>query len=148
MSQFDPSTLLNASYEESLDSRYTPVPEGEFNAVVSKVEIREVSTKNGPGMVLDVTWKIDDDGVREATSLAEPSVRQGIFLDLTSSGGLDFSKGKNIRLGALREALGQNEPGKPWTFNSLVGQVAKVQVKHRVSDDGNVNADVKRVAAL
>ena len=56
-----------------------------------------------------------------------------------------MGKGKNVALGRLREALGQNTPGKPWSFGMLVGQVAKVAVKHRITDAGDTFAEVKRV---
>lgn len=82
--------------------------------------------------------------------MAEPSVRQTLWLDTTESGGLDFGKGKNVGLGRLREALGQNAPGKPWAPGMLVGGVAKVKVSHSIDkrDNVTINADVKAVLPL
>lgn len=145
MSTFNPDTFLNTTVEGELSTQYTPIPEGEFNAVVDKVEPRSTATGKA---ILDVTWKIDDSAVAEATGIAAPSCRQSIFLDITESGGLDIGKGKNIQLGKLRDALSQNQPGKAWAPSMLLGQVAKVLVKQRVADDGAVYTDVKGVRKM
>jgi hypothetical protein len=42
-----------------------------------------------------------------------------------------MGKGKNVSLGRLREATGLNEKGRPFGFRMLVGQMARVRVKHR-----------------
>lgn len=127
-STFDVDSLQNAQFVESASTVYVPIPEGEFRAVVEKQVIRQAKSS----IILDITWKIDDDAVTQATGIANPTVRQSVFLDMTDSGGLDFGKGKNVNLGRLREALHQNQNGQPWSFGMLVGQVAKVKVKQRI----------------
>lgn len=138
MSTFDVANFENAQFTESNSTTYTPVPEGEFNAVIDKKEIR--NTAKGQ-VILDVTWKIDDAEVAEVTGMANPTVRQSIFLDVSENGSLDFGKGKNIALGRLREALGQNQSGQPWGFGLLLGQVAKVRIKHRIVRDESTGED-------
>lgn len=147
MSSFNPETFLNTEATEANATAYTPVPEGEFNAVVKAIKPRVLTDGRA---VLDVTWTVDDEAVRQETGMAEPSVRQTLWLDITESGGLDFGKGKNVGLGRLREAVGQNQSGKPWAPGMLIGQVAKVKVGHSIDkrDGVTINADVKAVLPL
>jgi hypothetical protein len=138
MSTFDVNAFQNAQFTEASSTEFTPIPEGEFNAVVDKQDIR--TTTKGQ-VILDVTWKIDDATVAAETGLPNPTVRQSVFLDVADNGGLEFGKGKNVSLGRLREALGQNQSGQPWSFGMLLGQVAKVRVKHRIVRDESTGED-------
>ena len=142
MSVFNPDAFLTQESTESNDTSFAPIPEGDYTAVIKEIKPRTTSTGKA---VMDVVWAIDDQDVREATGLSEPTVRQSIFLDLTDAGGLDFGKGKNVQLGKLREALGQNTPGQAWSPAMLSGNVARVNIKHRIVDQ-NIYADVKGVA--
>lgn len=149
MGTFDPSSFLDESVNESNSTVSTPVPEGEYQAVAGEPAIRSGTDKNGdPWTALDITWSIDGGqypAVAEATGRPSNSVRQSFFLDVDANGKLDIGKGKNVSLGRLREALGLNTPGKPFSFRMIQGQVAKVTVKHRVYQDA-LFADVKAVA--
>ena len=141
MSTFNPDSFLNTSVSEPSSTTFTPVPEGDYTASVKEIKPR--STDSGKA-ILDVTWAIDDAAVADITGMKNPSVRQSIFLDITDAGGLDMGKGKNISLGRLRDALGQNTPGQSWQPGMLVGGVAKVTVKHRMYED-QIFTDVKGV---
>ena len=147
MSSFNPESFMNASVTESNSTQYEQVPEGDFQAAIDTVTPRTTGTGKA---LLSVKWKVDDEGVRTQTGMAEPSVFQTIWLDVTESGGLDFGRGKNVQLGKLREALGQNTPGKPWAPGMLVGGVAKVKVKHSIDkrDGVTINAEVSGVTKL
>jgi hypothetical protein len=147
MSSFNPDTFLNTETKDANATAYTPVAEGEYNASIKAIKPRVLTDGRA---VLDVTWTVDDESARQETGMAEPSVRQTLWLDTTESGGLDFGKGKNVGLGRLRAALGQNAPGKPWAPGMLVGGVAKIKVGHSIDkrDGETVNADVKAVAPL
>ena len=139
---FDPDEFLNTSVEGTLDTRSVPVPEGEWLATISGLSTRVVGQDSKP--VLDVTWKIEDnEKVAKATGRDVSTVRQTIWLDITESGGLDMSKGKNIQLGRLREAVGQNTSG-PWSASMLEGHTAIVRVEHRTYE-GEIYSDVKGV---
>jgi len=77
----------------------------------------------------------------------EPKVRQSLMLDVRADGALEFGKGKNVGLGRVREALGQNSTGRPWSFPMLGGQLAKVKVKHRLDTaTGRTYVEVTDVA--
>lgn len=145
-SVFDPDMFMNQQTDDASSTTYVPVPEGEYQALLKEVKAAVVGDSKP---VLNVTWAIDDQAVRDETGLPEPTVRQTIWLDLTPQGGLDMGKGKNVSLGKLREALGQNEPGRPWSPGMLCGQVAIVKIGHRTGrEPGEIFADVKAVSAL
>lgn len=142
--------FLNDTVAGSNATSYTPVPKGEYPAMISKVEYRVMDSKVKPGEknhVIDVTFVIDDATARDVTGLPEPTVRQSIFLDVSSDNKLDMSKGKNVNLGRLREALGMNDPDKPFSFNHLKGQACYVTVEHNPStkDPRDVFANVGKV---
>lgn len=150
---FDPTTFLNDTVTGANDTKYIPVPQGEYPAVIKTVAARQFPSKNDPETVytaVDVTYEIDDEGVKTATGLDAPTVRQSVFIDLTPNGKIDQSKGKNIALGKLREALGVNDPNKPFSFSDLVGRAAIVSVEHTPNDKspGDVYANVTKVGKL
>jgi hypothetical protein len=138
---------MNSSTTDANSTAYTPVPEGEFQAAVASVTPRVTNTGKA---LLNIGWKVDDETVKNETGMAEPMVYQTIWLDVTESGGLDTGKGKNVGLGKLRDALGQNKPGAPWSPGMMVGQVAIVRVGHSIDkrDNVTIQAEVKAVAAL
>ena len=139
---FDPDSFMSAQVEGEMSTDFTPIPEGEFTAVISDVKARQAKSST----IMDVSWQIDDAEVAAITGRDTNTVRQSVFLDMTESGGLDFAKGANVSLGRLREALGQNLPGV-WSPSMLIGQAARVKVEHRMWE-GNTFADVKRVEKL
>lgn len=153
MSTFNPELFLQTTHTEAADTVLMPVPEGEFLAVSSPVtadSLRQFDIRRGDragtkGMAIDVEWTINEDAVKQALGRT-PKVRQSIMLDLTADGnGIDFGRGKNVGLGRLREALGQNQNGQPWNFSMLGNQVARVKVKHRMVDD-KIYAEVSEVS--
>jgi hypothetical protein len=152
---FNPEVFLNTTTTSAADTQLLPVPEGEYTAVsspVTKDSFRTFDIKRGAragtkGMSLDLEWTINDEALKAELG-REPKVRQSMMLDTTGDGsGLDFGKGRNIGLGRLREALGQNKDGQPWSFAMLGSQVARVKVKHRMVED-KVYAEVSEVSAV
>lgn len=147
---FNPEQFLDMQVTESNDTKAIPVPVGEYTAVIGEVKCRQWQSKKDPsqsGLTLNITWDVDDQAVKELLGRDKVTVRQGIMLDLTDSGGLDMGKGRNIGLGRLREATNLNTPGQPFAFSMLSGRVAKVNVSHRIDGD-NIYAEVKGVAKL
>ncbi|UOF77844.1 hypothetical protein [Bacteriophage sp.] len=151
---FDPSSFLHATTTESNDTQLVPVPEGEYIAIAEKVDMRQWKKKDDPsatGLALDITWNIDDAGVKAALGREKVTVRQGIMLDVTDDGtGLDMGKGKNVGLGKLREALDLNQPGRPFAPSMIEGRMCKVQVKHRLDpqDAEKIYSEVKANARV
>jgi hypothetical protein len=141
---FDPNSFLAQTFEGANDTSITPCPEGEFLAVADKVDMKQWSSKDGSksGLKLTVLWDIQDDAVKAHCGRESVKVPQDVMLDLTDSGQLDMAKGRNVRLGRLREALDLNAPGRPFSFAMIQGRMAKVKVGHRV-DGEDIYAEVR-----
>jgi hypothetical protein len=137
MSMFDIAAFSNATFDQPNDTVMVPCPEGEFVGVIEKPEIRPWKQKDGDksGLALDYMVAIDDPKVTEVTGRKPTRVRGGVMLDLTDAGGLDFGKGKNVGLGKLREAVGLNQAGQPFSFNMLAGQMIRAKISTRVDGD-------------
>lgn len=147
---FSPEQFLDMQVTESNDTKTVPVPVGEYTAVAEVVKCRTWQKKDDPsvsGLTLDIRWVVDDEAVKTLLGRDKITVNQGIMLDLTEAGGLDMGKGRNVGLGRLREAIGLNTPGQPFSFTMITGRIAKVSVSHRI-DGENIFAEVKGVAKL
>lgn len=144
---FDPQAFLDMQVTETNDTQIVPVPVGEYTAIVDKIEIKTWQSRDGAGsgLKLNILWSIDDENVKALLGRDTVKVKQDIMLDLTDSGALDMSKGRNINLGRLREATNLNQAGQPFSFPMLQGRLAKVSVSHRIND-GVPYAEVKAVA--
>ena len=146
---FDAQSFLDATITGSNDTKVIPVPIGEYMGIIDKVSPRQWQSKDGTqsGIALDVIWLVEDDGVKQLLGRETVTCKQGIMLDLNASGGLDLSKGKNIGLGRLREAVGKNEEEQAFSFGQLPGLSAKITVNHRINGEDTF-AEVKAVAKL
>lgn len=144
MSVFDPDTFLNTETTDANATQTVPIPEGDYSAVIEEVKPDTIGQDDKP--VLRVKWLInDEDGsVQAATGRETSRVEQLLFLDLTESGGLDMGEGRNVQLGRLRKALGQNKAGQPWAPGYMVGQVARISVGHQ-PDRENPEVKYERV---
>lgn len=146
---FDPQAFLSSSISSSNDTKVIPVPVGDYHGVIDKIAPRQWQSKDGSqtGIALDVFWLVEDAGVKEFLCRETVTVKQGIMLDTTPNGGLDVSKGKNIGLGRLREAVGKNQDGQMFSFEMLPGLSARISVTHRISGEDTF-AEVKSVSRL
>ena len=146
---FDPQVFLNQNYDEALDTNIIPCPVGEYPALAEKVDIKPWASRDGSssGLKLVIMWDVQDDNAKTVTNRDPLRVKQEQMLDLTDTGALDFSKGKNVGLGRIREALGLNTPGEPFNFGMIQGQMAKINVTHRV-DGQDVYDQVKGITKL
>lgn len=123
MSIFDADSFMQTNFTEENETKIVPCPAGEYAAKIERVDPKV--TDSGKAM-LNVTWEILDPNVLAATGRSKVTVRQTIWLDI-DNGALQFGPGKNIGLGRLREACGQNVKGQPWQPAMLVGASAKVK---------------------
>jgi len=142
-SEINLDAFMATEIEGELDTEFTPIPEAEYQALIK--EIKPGTTPKGSAF-MEVIWIVDDASVRELLGMDEPTSRQTVWLDFTEAGALEFGKNKNVGLGRLRDALGQNT-GAPWKPTDLLGQVATVDIKHRLGDKGGVFAEVRAVRA-
>ena len=150
MSTFNPDSFLHTQTEAVLDTKYTPVPEGEYaSAYIEKVEARTINTQNGPAPQMVITWEIQDEALAQKLGRDKVFVRQNFWLDIDDNGNLESGTNKNVPLGQVREVFGQNKPGKAWSPQFLVGQgPARVKVAHRVdkNDASKTYDEVRGVA--
>ena len=121
---FDLDSFMNATAPEGT-TKIEPIPGGEYKAVISKVEPREVSSARGKSIVLDVTFDIMDPTLKDKIGREKASIREGFFLDMAGNK-LDMAKGKNVRLNRLRAAVDQNKEG--WKPSQLNGATLTVTV--------------------
>lgn len=146
---FDPQAFLDSSITESNDTKIVPVPVGDYTAIVDKIVPRTWTSKDGTqsGVALDILWIIEDQDVKTFLGRDTVTCKQGLMLDLTPTGQLDMSKGRNVGLGRLREAVNLNKPNEAFSFAMLPGQMAKVSVTHRQNpqDPEEVFAEVRKV---
>jgi len=121
---FDADSFLQATVEGQLSTSRPSIPELQDAQLV----VKDLGIKvSGDFTILDVVFICDEESAREATGMAEPQIKHGVFLDLDSSGALDMGEGKNVDLGRLRAALGQNDGG-PWAPAQMIGQVCRGHV--------------------
>lgn len=144
---FDPNAFLNSAYEEANDTKIVPCPAGEYIAIADKVEVKPWASRDGSssGLKLSILWDIQSDDVKAIVGRDSVKVPQDQMLDLTDTGALDMGKGRNVGLGRLREALGMNAPGEPFSMGAIQGRMAKVVVSHRPNGE-DLYAEIKKVA--
>lgn len=147
---FDTDSFLSIAVPSGLSTRYTPIPVGEYPAVIHDVKLRR--TNNG-SVILEVMWDLQAPDIQEKLNMKELRARQSIFLDFDASKnppGLDMSENKNVQLGRLLEAVGRREQGLP-SFNQLIGLgPCKVSVTHRPNQDDptQVFAEIKTAVRM
>ncbi len=144
MSVFDPETFLENEYTGAMADRPVQIPSCESLANIDNIKPREVQTKTGPRVILDVFWELLDEELKDRLERAKIIVRQSLWLDFTDGGDLDYSGDKNWRLGQVRAALGQNTPGEPWSFGMLPG--AGPALVHVKESEEEYPSEVDRVA--
>lgn len=120
-SMFDADSLLQTQVEGSLDTSRKPIREMEEAQMVIKSVGLKLTGKNSEYTVLDLVFIVDEQDARDDTGMTEPQIKHGVFLDIDDSGMIDMAEGKNIDLGRLRAACGQNDGGA-WSPMDLEGQ--------------------------
>jgi hypothetical protein len=128
-----------------METTYTPVPEGEYLGAIDDIKIRKAKDS----VICDVTWLIMDDQLKSSMNMDRITVRQSVFLDVEANGALQLGPNKNVALGRLRQALGQNGSG-PWSFAQLKGAgpvKLTVGVRPDKDDPDKKYNDVKRITA-
>lgn len=133
MSTFNPDAFLNEVIEGANETKFTPPPVGDgYRAYIE--EVKGVTLGDSPA--LSVTYNIIDENVKAELGMDRVTVRDNIFLDFEADGRLSTGKNKNVKLGALREAVDQNTPG-PWSPSRLIGAgPVLLKISHRFSKTG------------
>lgn len=154
---FDPNEFLNSTTNDTNDTKFITAPDNmagdPYVGIAAKVEVRQWQGKADPsksGIALDIQWELQDESVKAFCGRDKVLVKQGLMLDISDSGQLDMGKGKNIALGKLREALGLNVPGQPFSFSMIQGRIAGLFVGHRDNekDPDSPFAEVRKVMKM
>lgn len=145
MSVFDKDAFLTQSMTSAMDTKFTPIPIGEYKdtAFINDIKLETVKNSDGgedPQLHVEVVF--NDENLKKQLAMTEaPSITDRLFLDFDKAawnngqGKLILLTGpnKNIKLGMYRDAAKQNDPKKPWAPMMLkgVGPLKAVKVSHR-----------------
>lgn len=169
---FDTNDILGGTYENANDTEVSLPPPGTYVGTIvhdpslpdepvngsKRITARRGESKNDDGttrpwMLINVPFRLKDT-VNPESPVNGRICRMTIFLDLVTnpdgSVTLDFGPERNIGLGRLREAVGQNQAGEAWSIHNLAGQSCQVEVAHEASrkEEGRFYANVVKVAPL
>ncbi len=148
---FDVQGFMQTVVDSASSTKYINPPDlDDAIGQIKKVDGREIVTATNPKqVVVDITFDMIDDRVKEHTHRENGNnARYSVFIDTTPGGGLDMGEGKNVKLGKLREAVGQNTPGEPWAFSMLIDKTCRCKLVNRTAEDGQEYCDVKAVIPL
>lgn len=138
-SPFDPQAFLEATTTEA-GSRRPPLPvenpatsDGLYIAILGEPKFRPWTGKKDPtmsGMAADIRLTIDVPPQLQDSMKLPPQVvlTDGLMLDLTAQGNIDWSPGKNRRATIYREACNLNTKGEPFSFKMFTSKVVKVKI--------------------
>jgi hypothetical protein len=152
----DLDALMTQTVDSSMSTSMTPCPEGEWQAMLDDIteqSFQVITRDDGTeATIFKPNFIITDQAAISAVGrdrLAVP--HRGIWLDFDDDGQLSTGKDKNVKLGQLREAVGQNKR-KGWGFGKLSGAgPVVVLVRHRIPDANDPEtkyAEVRRVSAI
>lgn len=145
-STFDAAAFMQSTVDQPMETEYQLVPEGKYRAMVADfdetaVELVEFTFKKGPNagqpgsmVKFNVPFSLDDDALKAQMQRTEIRSEMQLILDRDATGQLDWGKDRNVKLGQLRAAVNQNNPG-PWSIFNLRGAgPLYVQVAHEEFD--------------
>lgn len=144
-STFDPNVFLNQEIKGANEVKFTPVPIGEYSGYIDDIAMDEYDGQP----ILIVTYALISEALKKELGLEKPTVQDRVFLDVDEAGALAFGINKNVRLGRIREAVGQNAQGKKWNMNMLRGAgPVMLMVEHRFNKTTGEGpyANVTRIA--
>jgi len=146
-SSFDPDVFRNTAQEGAHETVCFPVPQGDHRAISSTGKMLERTVEGETRWIYRLRWEVTDEAVKAELEMEEPFVNQDIWLDM-ENGRLLYGRNKNNQLGLVREALGVNDPSKPFSLRMLEGKgPAMIHVSHR-DWQGRPQAQVDRVVKL
>lgn len=141
-SKFNAASFLNQTVEAKLDTKRTPMPEGDHDEMmIDSLDISSGTSKKSGNFWVQLAVKMvcTDPNVAAEMKLtgdAKPVLYWREFLDLDDDGQLDISEGRNIKLGKLRQACNQNTDDE-WSITDLKGAVLGARAKHQMNEDGD-----------
>lgn len=156
---FDAKAFMEQKVATANATERELVPEGDFRFMIDAGEgwiefdsgtIGKGERAGQPWVKATIRCLLQDEAVKAELGRQKVTVRKQVFVDVDSTGQIATGKGVNVELGQLREALGQNDPKKPWDFSKLEGAGPFLgQVKHQPNDKGGQPyVNIERVAKV
>lgn len=140
---FDPNSFLSATTTEAA-TRRPPIPAGlDLIATIGEPKARQVQGKKDVTksyLFFDFPMEIDltqNPSARQVVGQDKVTLTFGTSVDITEGGAMDWSPGRNTGLRLLREALGMNKPGEPFSPLMAQGRLIKVRIKHDEYPEGS-----------
>ncbi len=145
---FNLEQFMNSAVDPNATS-FEVCPEGEFKMMIDSdpkqldpKEMQGISAKTGNPYHF-WQWELNcivlDEAVKKKLGRERVTVRARVNLDLSDAGMLETGPNKNVTLGQLRDALGQNKPG--WKPSDILGAGPFIgRVKHTANKD---NPEIK-----
>lgn len=128
---FDAKAFMETKVTGAMSTEREKVPEGDYRFMIDAGEgwIEFASGTIGKGERAGQQWVsaeirclCQDDAVKAQLGRDKVIVRKKLFIDIDpATSTISTVKGANVDLGQLREALGQNDPKKPWDWSKLEG---------------------------
>jgi hypothetical protein len=151
---FDAEKFMTSTSSGPMSTQPVLCPEGEFRAFIDDGE-KAISFMNGTSQAgnewhkMSVLCNVADDNVKAQLKRDKVLVPFSCFLDIKGDG-LDTEEGKNVSLGRLRKAVGQND-ASAWAPAMLKGKGPfMIKVSHRSDpkDPEIKYAEVTKVSAI
>lgn len=137
---FDADAFMNTQVDGPMATALQSVPEGEYVSMIGDFDssaFKTVNTKNGPRAVLEVPFLIQDDALKAKMGREQVTHRETYWLDFVpGTAQLDNGPDKNVRLGQLRTAIGQNEKNVPWA-PSMLRNMGPLRIVIKTTSDKN-----------
>lgn len=142
---FSVDDFANMTTDAPMDTSYPSHPEGEYLFLIDsdpkQLQVKHVTGVGDKGPYdfhqIELICLSQDDNVKQEMGRDRVQVLAQVNLEFDLQGRLSTERGKNVMLGQLREALGQNET-KSWKPSMLLGQGPVYgRVKQRDAKDGS-----------
>ena len=153
---FDPQSFMEMSTDDEMDTSIPAITPADYAALIKKVTPHPLKDKDTgqtrtDTIRLQVDYLIVDDELKALREMPEGvPVSDSIFIEFTPEGGFATATGKNVRLGALREALGLNGAGFNLGLLNGAGPLL-IRIKNTPNEDdpeAEPYNNVQRVAAI
>jgi hypothetical protein len=137
---FDPSTFMQQNVDAPMAETFRQVPENEYPAIIDDFEAEKAFSevnwqdkKTGEpksAVQWSIPFVIQDGALASELDREKIVVYAKGFLDLDDNGGISTAPDRNVRLGQIRAAVGQQSGA--WNFGMLKGAgPVMIRVTHR-----------------
>jgi hypothetical protein len=129
---FDANSFLDQQINGPTSTERILIEPGVYSAFIVDLKAANGFSEKSqaPWARMDVVFELDDEHQKERTGRARLLLTYGIMLELDENQDLAEGRGKNVKLGKFRKALGKNDG--PLNPRELMHLYAKVQVSHEI----------------